>query len=86
MISLFLSAMLLLGTAVYYVFTTWTKKGIRSLSEKELIPSKDLPAVSIIVPARNEGINISCRLCDKALPVDPEQAQTPAESGREAND
>ena len=58
MISLFLSAMLLLGTAVYYVFTTWTKKGIRSLSEKELIPSKDLPAVSIIVPARNEGINI----------------------------
>lgn len=58
MIEIILSFLLLSGVVVYFVFTNWILKGLKKLKKQELKPVSQLPAISVILPARNEDHNI----------------------------
>ena len=53
-----ISVILILSAGLYAAFTKWIHAGLGKLKAEEEIPTRELPSVSVIVPARNEDHNI----------------------------
>ena len=56
--SIIFSIILIFCAGLYAAFTKWIHAGLGKLKVEEDIPQRELPTVSVIVPARNEDNNI----------------------------